>query len=215
MIKKILLAVAALIVVGVIAILLLPQQPLTVGSSATSSFVIDVPMQRVRKILVRTNAVKKIVAMADAKVQDQKWLKMKFDADRRLLDRDWQLDGTGELVVQINDAYLGQHDITLQQSVDIAPTRLHSTNTTDGPQGPVQKYESEFTLVESENGKAKFDLSLNLEIQTTANLLTRSRVESEIKAAAARSLEKQEKAIREVVDEQKDKLLILPDFNRN
>ena len=214
MIKKILIAAAVLIVVGTIAVLLLPQQSITVGSSATSSFVVDAPMKRVRKILVRTNAVKKIVAMADAKIQDQKWLDMKFDIDRRLIDRDWTLDGSGELVVQINDAYLGQHDITLQQSVDIAPTRLHSTNQAAGPQGPVQKYASELTLAEDENGKAKFDLSLNLEIQTTANFLTRSRVESEIKAAAGRSLEKQEIALRQVVDDHKGDLIILPDLNR-
>lgn len=121
----------------------MPTTTVEVSSNADHQFTVDEPMRRVRKILVRTNAVKKIIAMADAELLDQEWLKMNFEIDKPLLKRDWNIDGDGELSVRFDDAYLGSHDITLLQSVDISPVRLHVTNDLDQATEPVQNYSSE------------------------------------------------------------------------
>ncbi len=208
----ILVAVGIIAIVGVVAAIL-PMNSLQGSSTGEHKFVIDTPMQRVRKILVRTNAVKKIVAMADAKLLDQEWLQMRFEIDRPILKRDWHLEGEGKLVVQTDDSYLGRHEITLQQSVDITPDRVYVTNVLlnpSAPDSPIQEYSSTLELAPDEYGNAQLTTSLKLEIKTKASWLTRSIVESSIRNAAQKSLEKQEQAIREIVEQHSDDLIILP-----
>ncbi|QEG20371.1 hypothetical protein [Mariniblastus fucicola] len=201
---------AAVVILAVVVYGLVPSSPLSATSSAEHGFTVDVPMERARKIMVRTNAAKKLVAMADAELLDQKWLNMDFDIERPLLKRDWQVDGEGELIVRTNDAYLGEHDIVLMQNVDIVRERLHVTNKLKQPSGPIQQYSATLALVPDNEGKAKFVTKLDLEIETTANFLTRSTVKSNIESAAQTALEKQEQAIRLIIDEQADELLIFP-----
>lgn len=204
--------IGIVVAVGIIAaIAVVPKRSLEVPSSATHTFTIDQSMERVRKILVRTNAVKKIVAMADAKLMDQKWLNMQLDVEGSILKRDWQVGGDGELTVEMNDSYLGTHELVLAQQVDIRPQRLESKNNLKEPTGPIQQYQSTVTLSPDELGNASIECTLDLQVNTNANWLIASRVEREIKASAEKSLRRQEQAIRDVVAEQDGKLLILPD----
>ncbi len=207
------IAAVALVVAGVIALAVMPTKTLEVPSEGKYQFVIDQPMQRVRKILVRTNAIKKIVAMANAELLDQKWLDMQFEIEGPLLKADWKLDGHGELIVKTNNAYIGQHEITLNQKVDITPDRLHATNELARPNGPIREYTSILTLTPDPAGNAEINSSLHLKIRTSASWLTSSRVESEIRKAALESLKNQEQALRAVVAEHADELIILPQKN--
>ena len=188
-----------------------------VRSTAKHEFVIDESMPRVRKILVRTNAAKKIVAMADAELLDQDWLNLKFEMERPLLarDRDWNLNGNGEMVVQFHDGYLGSHQLALLQSIEIVPEQLEVSNGLREPSGPIEEYRSQIKLVPDGKGRAKFQTSLALRIKTTANWLTQRTVERNINQSAAQSLRNQEQAIREVVQEHANELLILPEFDRD
>ena len=189
----------------------LTKSELTVESSAQHEFTIDERMPRVRKILVRTNAVKKIVAMADAELLDQKWLKMDFDLGGKLLDRDWHVDGNGQLDVVVNDSYLGAINLTLDQKIDIRPDQLEAESKLGKSSGSITKYDSRIELTPDEQNKANFKTSLSLTITTKANFFTRSMVRRNIEAAAKNALQNQERAFREVVADKKDALLIVPD----
>ena len=182
---------------------------LTVESSAQHEFTIDERMPRVRKILVRTNAVKKIVAMADATLLDQKWQNMDFEMGK-LLDRDWHVDGNGKLDIVVNNSYLGKIDLTLDQQVDIRPEQLESVSKLAKSSGSITQYDSKIELTPDSDGKAKFQTSLSLEVSTKANIFTRRLVEKNIRAAADSALKNQEKAFRKIVDDKKDDILILP-----
>lgn len=209
--KRVIIVIAATIVVaGLAAFLLLPQQEITVPSTAEHAFIIDVPMERVRKILVRTNAAKKIVAMSGAELKGQKWLDMDFEMPGKILDRNWHVDGEGKLEVLIKDDYIGDHRITLNQTVDITRQRLQVTNVLDRPADAVRNYDSSLTLTPSDSGNAAFQCQLTLEIRTTANGLLKAVVEDKIRSSALKSLQQQEQAIREIVESQAGKLLILP-----
>ena len=203
--------VVAVLIAGGLVFAFSPQQELEVTSSASHQFTIDESMERVRKILVRTNAAKKIIAMSDAELKGQKWLDMNFKMPKRILDRDWHLDGEGKLKVLIKDGYIGDNEITLNQAIDIQRQRLHVTNVLDQPVGAIRDYDSTMTLTPDDVGNATFESKLNLKIKTTANWLTKSKVESEIKESAKKSLERQEQAIRAAVEEQAGKPFILPD----
>lgn len=209
--KRVIIVIAATIVVaGLAVVLLLPQQEITVPSTADHAFIIDVPMERVRKILVRTNAAKKIVAMSGAELKGQKWLEMDFEMPGKILDRNWHVDGQGKLEVLIKDDYIGDNRVTLNQKVDITRQRLEVTNVIDQPVNSVRNYDSSLTLIPSDAGNAAFDSRLTLEIRTTANWLFKGVVEKQIRSAALKSLQRQEQAIREIVESQSGKLLILP-----
>ena len=132
------------------------ESELTVESSATHEFTIDEPMPRVRKILVRTNAGQKIVAMADAKLLDQKWLDMDFDLGGKLLDRDWHVDGDGQLEVVVNNSYLGQINLTLDQKVDIRRERMQVESKLGKSSSSITEYDSTVELTPDDNGDASF-----------------------------------------------------------
>ena len=208
------LLIAFIILAAAIAFLVVPTSKLEVTSEAQHRFELDVGMARARKILVRTDAVKKMVAMADATLLDQKWQNMSFESDGPLLKADWHVSGKGQLSIEINDAYLGEQSIKLDQTVDVRPNRLYSTNKLVEPSKSIHEYDSTLELTPNADENGVVDTTLKITVHTTANLLTRSYVEKEIKAAAGRSLDQQEKAIRELIAEQRDKLLILPDFGR-
>ena len=192
----------------------LTESELTVESSAQHEFTIDERMPRVRKILVRTNAAKKIVAMANAELLDQKWLDMQFDLGEKLRDRDWQVDGEGQLKVVLNNAYLGKVNLTLDQAVDIRRERMEVNSELGESSGAITKYDSNVELTPDENGQALFRTSLSLVITTKANFFTRSVVKKNIESAAADALESQEKAFREVVSDKDGEILILPEISK-
>ena len=208
--KKLIIILAAVFGLGLFG-WFFTTSDITVESSAQHEFTINESMPRVRKIIVRTNAVKKIVAMADAKLLDQKWLDMNFDAGGKILDRDWNVDGSGQLEVVVENAYLGDVNLTLDQNVDIRRDRLESVSKLAKSSGAITKYDSSIELTPDSDGKAKFQTALSLEISTKANFFTRSIVEKNIKAAADNALKDQEEAFRQIVDDKKGELLILPD----
>ena len=197
-------------VVVLLAVALNWKREVEADSSAEHSFTVDVPMARVRKILVRTNAIKKIVAMSNAELVDQKWEDLDLDVDKPLRKRDWDVDGKGKITVKINDSYLGQHELTLNQTVSVEPELLSSSNSLSEPSGPIKAYETSLVLKPDENGNASFSTKLSLNVSTTANILTSGIVRRSIKSSAEDSLQKQEKVIREIIEGYSDKLLILP-----
>ncbi|MEM9941824.1 MAG: hypothetical protein AAF939_09560 [Planctomycetota bacterium] len=197
------------------AIVFSGSEPLTVDSSASYEFTISERMQRVRKILVRTNAVKKIVAMADAELKDQKWLDLNFDAERPILDQDWKLDGEGELQVVLNDAYLGKIQMTLSQQVEISRDRIHVVSHLKESSHSIQQYDSTLTLMPNSDGDAAFSLSLDLQVKTTANFLTRQSVKSGIQSAAQKALENQAEALKQIVEDKEGELIILPELDQD
>ena len=212
MTKPIIAAVALVVLLGIgLSAWFLTESELTVESTAQHEFTIDEGMPRVRKILVRTNAVKKIVAMADAELLDQKWLDMDIDLGKKILKRDWHVDGQGKLDVVVNNSYLGKINLTLDQSVDIRRERLQVESKLGKSSGAITKYDSNVELTPDESGQAHFKTSLSLVVSTKANFFTRSVVKKNIEAAAADALDSQEQAFREVVKEKEGEFLIVPD----
>ncbi len=208
---------AAITVVAAVLLVfaLVPLQTMEVRSSAEHEFLIDRPMERVRKILVRTNSIKTIVAMADARLKDQQWLEIRFENDDRLLDRDWELSGDGQLEVVTRNGWLGEVELQLDQSIKVRVDRLESTNQLASPAGPVRDYDARLLLTPDGEGKAHFATSLQLVIQTRASWFTRGMIESRIRSAAKESLVNQESALRQIVEEHDGKLLILPGPSRD
>jgi len=204
------IVVIAVLLIAATLVLFVPGKSIEVTASASDSFVIGTKMERVRKILVRTNSVKTIVAMANAVLTDQEWLNLKLENEGSLLDRNWNLSGQGKLTVLSDDPWLGKQELTLDQKIEVQPERLESTNTLGEPSNSIRAYTSNLVLTPDSNGNAEFQSRLDLTIQTRANWFIRKTAEARIREAPAKALQNMEQAIRDIVASHDDEILILP-----
>ncbi len=202
----------ALLVLLAASLALAYPRDVAIPGMATHEFTIDVPYTRVRKILVRTNAVKKIVALANAELLDQSWTGIEIDLARLLREPDWELEGEGKLQVRTNDDYIGQHDITLLQRVKIRPEELVVANTLEQPAGRLLDYRTSLRLAPDDQQMARFQTSAELTVLCRVAPIFRHVARRRVQAAAVRALNNQEKALRSVVDDHRDSLFIMPSF---
>ena len=203
---------AVLGAVTVLTVVLVAAVPLRYQTAATVEhrYVLEEPFSRVRKILVRTNAVKNVVGMTNSEFIDQQWEQLSLDVDRLLFDAQWNVQGEGQLRVRTKDEYVGEHVIDLRQRVDIQPDLMHVTTKLQTPTDRLKDYDVATTFGEDSGGGTLVQSQLTLEIDTSAPLLFRSVARRRVREAAYRSLHGQEVAIRQVVDQHRDEVLILP-----
>lgn len=218
--KKLLLVVAALLVVGVVAGFFVRGEYVT-EQTAERTFTIAEDFTKVRKIMVRNNAAKEIVTMGgDSEFIDQKWeggdvdLGEKKVGEGKLLDMlagggDWQIDLTGELQVRTTDEYIGKNEIKLQQVVKIVPDEIDSQVRLKKPGEKLLDYQMSTNLGRDEK-QTKVTLMLTQKIKTEAPWWAHSVADRRVKASAAKTLENQEAAMRELIEEKGDDVGLLP-----
>ncbi len=185
------------------------------NSSGTNKFTIDVPMTKVRKILVRTDAGKKLIAMSDAEFVNQDWSELDLEADQPLRKRDWDISSSGVLTVQTTDPLVGNHELNLKQDLQIQPELLEIKSHLTEPSGPIRNYQSSLTIVPDEAANTQIDATLSLTYRQQVNWLTKSYAEKRIHSAADRSLARQEEGLRKAVAEYADQLFILPNLKKS
>lgn len=218
--KKLLVILAALLVVGVVAGFFVRGEYVT-EQTAERTFTIAEDFTKVRKIMVRNNAAKEIVTMGgDSEFIDQKWeggdvdLGEKKVGEGKLLDMlagggDWQIDLTGELQVRTTDEYIGKNEIKLQQVVKIIPDEIDSQVRLKKPGEKLLDYQMSTNLGRDEK-QTKVTLMLTQKIKTEAPWWAHSVADRRVKASAAKTLENQEAAMRELIDEKGKDVGLLP-----
>ena len=191
-------------------------QKVTVVQTSAATLEFDVPEStpRVRKIFVRSNATQDLVAMSDATLLAQDWTDLKLGIEGRLLDRDWKLDGGGTIVVKFRDDYLGEHELTMKQTVHVEPNALTSLTELKEVNSPVQTYRNEITLQPNASGGTRVSLDLSLQVQTKALRIAQAEVKRQIKASAASSVEGQKSAILALIKKHDGQLMILPQLGK-
>lgn len=202
------IALPLLLVATVVASCAWPRSA-NVAATVEHAFVIKESFARVRKILVRTNAIKKVVAMTNSQLVDQQWLNVSFDLKSLLRDPDWNVGGQGTLTVKTTDPYVGEHEITLNQDVNIRVDQLRVSNRLTEPVSKLRKYDTVMEAIDN-RGTSEFRATLTLEVTTTVTPLFRRIAKRRVYEAAEKALRQQEQAIRNIVEEHKDDLIILP-----
>lgn len=193
------------------------------------SFVIEQDFTKVRKIMVRTNAAKEIVTMGGgSEFVDQKWDMNDSSIDpgidvkeigegalgRGLLksllgEPDWELKLNGTLKVRTLDDYIGENVVTLQQAVEIVPDHIQSDTKLIEGAGRLLDY-AMTTRLEREADHTRVTLKLTQEINTDAPWFAHSIADRRVRASAERTLANQEKAMRALIEENKDKSWLFP-----
>ena len=175
---------------------------------ARNEFVIDEDFSKVRKILVRTKATEKIVALGESSefVGEQQQLEgIKF-SDFKL-----SLGVAGELKVRTDDPYVGQHLITLDQDVELNLDRLVSQLSLAEGSDRLRGYDCR-TEFGRDGEKTVVNCELKLTIKTTAPRIAVGYANRRVKESAQAALDTQERAIRKVVEDNRHKKWILPEL---
>jgi hypothetical protein len=203
---------AVLAVVAVAAGLIFRGEYASV-QAAKRSFTIEQDFTIVRKILVRKDAAKQIVAMGGtSEFIRQDWTSIGLDASSildELVNPDWKLELHGDLRVRTKDPYIGEHVIRLDQEVEITPDRLHSHVRLDDPAERLRQYNMT-THFERDGGGSRVDLELKQEILTDAPWFAHGIADRRVLASVEQTLENQEAAIRRLIEENLDNVPVFP-----
>jgi hypothetical protein len=232
--KSLFLAGCGLVVACVLALaasaLLLPRGYATI-QTVEKSFTIDTDFSMVRKILVRTDALKRIITMTgESEFVDQKWTAVGGGLESfNPLDLAWNLELRGTLRVRTLDPYVGRDEVVLAQEVKIDPNQVHSDIALT--QGSERLLDYEMTVWffrEVESGQTRVQQRLKQEILTDAPWFAHWVADRRVRASAERALANQEQAIRSVIEDNRKarslllragaaarRRLALDDFNAN
>ena len=177
------------------------------AQSAQNSFVIDETFDRVRKILVRTKATEKIVALGES----SEFIGEQQQIDGIVFGNALSLGVSGELKVRTDDPYIGQHLITLDQDVELNFDRLVSNLTLSEGSDRLRGYDCRTEFLR-DGDKTVVNCKLTLTIKTTAPKIAAGYANRRVKESAESALGTQERAIRQVVEDNRHKKWILPEL---
>lgn len=223
------IGVPLLVLVGAIVAGLIWRGEYPTRQTAELNFVIDHDFTKVRKIMVRTNAAKEIVTMGGgSEFVEQNWDMTDSNVDpgidvdkigegaigRGLLKNllgspDWELKLNGTLKVRTLDEYIGQNVVTLQQAVEIVPDHLQSDTKLIEGAGRLLDYVMT-TRLEREDDHTRVLLTLTQEINTDAPWFAHGIADRRVRASAEKTLTNQEAAMRQLIEENKDKDWLFP-----
>ena len=219
------LPVAALVVAIVAGLIWRGEYP--TKQSVERNFVIEEDFTKVRKIMVRTDAAKEIVTMGGgSEFVEQTWNDLSAEPGiegevgqgaigrallRNVLSSDpkWELKLEGKLKVRTLDEYIGQHVVTLQQDVHIVPDYLQSDTKLIEGSGRLLDYVM-MTRLEREEDHTRVTLTLAQEINTDAPWFAHGIADRRVRASAERTLANQEVAMRQLIDDNRDKDWLFP-----
>ena len=180
--------------------------------TAKLSFTIDENFTDVRKILVRNDSAKQIVAMGGGSdFISQDWTAGGGElAPLDLVDPNWRLELHGTLRVRTKDPYIGAHEINLDQEVQITPDRLDSQVTLMEPGERLKRYDMTTAFSRGDAGKSRVDLELTQEILTDAPWFAHGIADRRVRQSAEKTLANQKTAIRKLIAEHIDDVPLLP-----
>jgi len=211
-----LLLLVALPVLAVTAGLVFRGEYLT-EQTAARQFDLDVDFTKVRKILVRTDGAKQIITMAgDSAFVSQKWKGVGVDIDpaealRLMFDPKFRLELFGTLTVRSLDEYIGKPLVELKQEVVIEVDFLNSEVDLLKPTARLKGYRMVTRFERSPDDRGShISLSLTQKILTDAPWFAHGIADRRVRASAARALENQERAIRELIARNIDDVPLLP-----
>lgn len=205
-------ALGGAVTVLVVSVVLLPRQ-YAAEQTVQRSFIIDEDFTVVRKILVRTDAAKRIITMTgDTEFVDQQWSAVGGGLDAlNLLDPRWRLELYGTLKLRTLGEYVGQNDISLRQVVKIDPDQLHSdVELTKGSKRLLDYAMTTWFVRDDAGSKTRVVQRLKQKILTDAPWFAHGIADRRVRASATRALVNQERAIRKVIEDNLDKRWLLP-----
>lgn len=122
---------------------------------------------------------------------------------------EWGIDLKGTLQVRTLDDYIGQNVIDLAQEVQIRPDMIESHATLEKGSEKLVGYEL-LTRFSRDEQQTKIELELTQAIKTDAPWFAHSIADRRVHRSASQALENQERATRQLIEENADKAGLFP-----
>lgn len=206
--KRFRLAIAAAVVVVLAAAVLWPCE-FPVRQTARELFYLDLPFEQVRRILVLTEATDDILTLGDTgDLKEYTWIERpSFLQLVSAVGSKLNLVAKATMKVQtVNEEYVGSHLITLNQNIDIRDDYLNSAIVLEKGTERLHGYQN-ITRFSRDGTRTKVETSVTLGILVTAPSLARGYACGRLRANAENKVASQVRAIRQVIEANKDKRL--------
>ncbi len=199
---------ALLIVAGLAASTLVTSNQYPTRRTAQVRFTLPDEFGEVRKILIRTGGTKQIIVMAgDNEYLEEKWSTLGGGLESlNPFDPKWRLEMNGTLKVRSRDEYVERPVVQLKQGVKITQDEVNSF--VDLVEGSERLLDYELTTKFKRDDKQKntqVELQLTQEILTHAPWFAHWVADRRVYASAAKALGNQERAIKKLIADNRDK----------
>ena len=183
-----------------------------VKASSEREFIVDESFTDVRKILVRKDVAKDIIALGgDSEFVEQKWKAVGGDINpTSVFDLGWKLELHGTLKVRILDEYIGKHVVPMDQKVVITVDLVDSRSVLEKGTDRLIAYDMVTRFSRTAENKTKVELKLMQEINADAPWFASAIAKKIVLQSVEKSLLNQERGIRQVIEENKHDLPIFP-----
>lgn len=145
----------------VVGYLILPQQ--CVRGYDVDNYTISEPFDRVRKIMVRNDALRYIVEHQNAVVVNQKWQSLDFGT----VLSGWQVTGSGEFSILTDDPEIGSSQLNFKQQVRITQKEFRCDTWLVSPVGNLKQMTTRLEM----QGDAKLT-----RVKTTSEIVYQRRI---------------------------------------
>ena len=197
--------------------LLFKTDEIIVKADVDRKFALAVDFDKLRQILLRTDATKSIVEHGGMKLLDKSIESLDIDLSRDSRPLLNALKGKSKtdisvsrrLMVQMIDPQLEANELALIQHAEIHPNDLHVNTKSDRPTGKLEGYQTKLDAVK-EGGESEVKLSTQMSVVVRVSPLFLGVAQSRVTKAANDGLRDQESAIRNLVSMHDDRMIILP-----
>jgi hypothetical protein len=207
--KRLLIILACFLLVAALGVLAYPVifPVVTAEKVATDEYAIDLNFDKVRKIIVRCNALQSIVAQQYGEVVSQDWSKLDFQG---LID--WDLEGEGQFVVRFDNPNIPEL-LHFTQTVHITKDRIESRSGLIEPHGYLKDFVTE-TVWWNAGGKTSARSQVKIVYERRIPVNYKSYMEEEVAKAAEKSLKGSHDAIVALIEKNRNRRFIgLPGGN--
>lgn len=210
--KLIWLALAFAIVIAIAVPLKLYHQPIESIATAQDSFIINVPYEKVRAILIQTKATPKLVAANHGVLIEQSWTGGTLDiGPKPLRDQNWKLHAEGTLKIKMNDERIGSPTGFFHQNVDVDSNGMKIFTYLAEPSGPMIDYQNEILISRHTGNTTKVSMNLYLKISYEHFPLKKicQIIDKNVQESANSIMENTKDEFQRIIEEHKDAIFIL------
>jgi hypothetical protein len=172
------------------------------------SFVLENNFDDTRKILVRTDASKRLIEAFGAEILEEKWNNVTFGVER-FRPIKWDIILDGRLKVKIRQDYINEI-LLLNQKSQVEPDQVTSKLSLIEEAGLIQGYENHIKFYRCDEGtKVQIRMFIKIGRRIPNWPPLKSRIQATLEEEAHKTLENSEEAIRKLIKERSGKKLLL------
>ena len=168
------------------------------------SFVIDEDFKKVKKILIRTNILKRIIELNGATIENSQWQNVTIGMIKLTK---WDVIVEGSLKVRIKDLY---GILYIKQKTFIGDNKIDILLTLKEPVPPLQTYVNRIIFKRQNNGTTLVIINMKMDVAKKLPEIFHNHMDRIMLSSVSVNLLQAEHELKQVIDEYKNQKIIIP-----